>query len=86
MDREKLSLLQQLNIELLDTLELCLYSTKAFCEKNNIPFYDEKVLALIKKAECLIDEINPFPYAHTSNLADGFLQRKRTDDNLTEPF
>ena len=82
MSTQDLSTLQQLNLELLDTLELCLYCTKDFCEKNSIPFYDEKVLALITKAEHLIDEISPFPYKHPTsvNMDDD------SDEKLTEPY
>jgi hypothetical protein len=81
----RLTHLEQLNIELMDNLELCMLCTKDFCEKNNIPFYDEKILGLIKKTKVLIDEIDPLPFARHTKLADGFLRRKRTDTDLTEP-
>jgi hypothetical protein len=77
--------LEQLNFELLDTLELCLLSTKAFCAKYKIPFYDAKVHNLIKKAEMLIDEISPAPFLHVPLPSDDFLQRKKTDKDFTEP-
>ncbi len=86
INSSEIARLQQLNCELLDTLELCLYAAKAFCEKNGIPFYDEKILSLIKKAELLIDEIQPLPFMHVSVPADEFLQRKPTDEDLTEPW
>jgi hypothetical protein len=84
--KTRLIRLEQLNLELLDTLELCLFCTKDFCEKHKIPFYDEKILASIEKIEMLIDEISPPSFLHTPKLADDFLQRKRTDEDLTEPF
>jgi hypothetical protein len=58
----RLTELEQLNIELMDSLEACLFAIKDFCERNNIPFYDEKMLATIKKINCLINEISPMPY------------------------
>jgi hypothetical protein len=79
---QHLSELEQLNIELADSLEACLLATKAFCEKNSIPFYDEKMLAQIKKINKLIDEIRPMPYIALSKrkVTDPY----REDDNNRE--
>ena len=93
----KLERLTQLNFELMETLELCLYRTQAFCKKNNIPFCDTTLSELINKTTCLIDEIDTIPYIHTPLadekkdfngnrrfLTDKF-KRNKTDEDLTEP-
>ena len=82
---ETLIHLEQLNIELLDTLEICLLAAQYFCKKNNIPFKDDKVLALIKKTEMLLDEIAPPTFLRIPKLTDDFLQRKKSDKDFTEP-
>jgi hypothetical protein len=82
----RLTKLEQLNIELMDALELCMLSTKDFCEKNNIPFYDGKMLGLIKKINALIDEISPMPYATFNRRKVTNLEWKgKTDGEVPEP-
>ncbi len=82
----RLAELEQLNIELMDSLELCMLATKEFCEKNNIPFYDEKMLASIKKINSLIDEISPMPYMALSKrkVTDRY-GTDETNGEVTEP-
>lgn len=77
----------QLNIELLNTLEQTLLNVQNFCQKHNIPFHDEKLSLALSKMENLLDEISngSSPNVLCKKLADESLQRKRTDEDLTEP-
>jgi hypothetical protein len=76
----------QLNIELLNTLEQALLYVQDFCQKRNIPFYDEKLSLILSKTDNLLDEIgnDSSPNVLCKKLADESLQRKRTDEDLTE--
>ena len=47
----------QLNIELLETLELTLFSVKDFCVTHGIPFGNSKIDACLSKVVALLDEI-----------------------------
>jgi len=66
----------QLNTELLDTLELTLYSVKDFCIAHNIPFGNDKISSLLSKINALLSEMD---------LTDDSLHGHKKDDKFTEP-
>jgi hypothetical protein len=81
MRKNNLDNLVQLNFELMETLELCLYRIQDFCKKNDIPFYDTGISELLGKATHLIEEIN-LP------IGDDFSHGKKKrfgDGDFTEP-
>ena len=55
---EELLRVHQLNIELLNTLELTLYTVKDFCLAHNIPVGNAKIGSLLRKASALLDEMD----------------------------
>jgi hypothetical protein len=70
----------KLNVELLENLSVVSEYLRSYAEKHNIPLPDSsKFYSLINKAEALIEEISG------KQITDDFLQRKRTDEDLTEP-
>ena len=77
--------LEQLNMELLKTLEMSLACVKNFCEKNSIPFYDEKIMGLLAKAECLLDEFESQKIAHALRLSDDWKHRDESDGKVPVP-
>jgi len=85
VDRARLDRLTQLNFELMETLELCLYCTQDFCQKNGIPFRDAKLSGLLDKVTRLIDEIDPSPFSVPLKIADERKHLYGTDEDETEP-
>ncbi len=71
---------QELNVELLNTVEQLLFSIQVFCLKHNIPFDEEKIQGSIAKIECLLDELNLSKSQQTKAYMD-----KKTDEDFTEP-
>jgi hypothetical protein len=66
---QSLEVLTQLNMELIEALELCLYCAEDFCEKNNIPFQNPKLARLLDKVTRLMDEIDSPPFCKPSTLS-----------------
>jgi hypothetical protein len=85
MSKAELDYLTQLNFELMEMLELCLYRTQDFCRKNKIPFQDALLSKLLDRITHLIDEIDPPYFCKTSKPSVDFLQRKKPDKDFTEP-
>jgi hypothetical protein len=86
MEKDKLDRLTQLNFELMETLELCLYVTQDFCQKNSIPFQNEKLSRLLDKVTRLIDEIDPPPFSIPPKLNRRKVTDFRTDEDETAPL
>lgn len=81
---QELQRMHQLNIELLEQLALaCNHLVVNHVKVPNVNTFN----SLVSKAMTLLNEVTAdetklLVYRKTT---DGFLQRKRTDDNLTEP-
>jgi hypothetical protein len=69
----------QLNIEILETLELTLYSVKEFCATHNIPFHSSKISSLLSKTDTLLNELWQEPNRRK-------VTPFRTDEDETEPY
>jgi len=69
--------MHDLNRELLETLQVTMLWLRDYAEKNNLPLPNGSTYnSLINKAQVLIDELTS---------SDGFLQRKKSDKDFTEP-
>ena len=81
----ELKRLHQLNLELLEQLSVAC----GFLTENKVPIPNEGTfVSLLKKATTLLSEIYSEPSSTmlvVTKPADETLQRKRTDEDLTEP-
>jgi hypothetical protein len=80
----------ELSFELADVTYTLLNSILDYCKTHNIPINEEHGLwNLVVKSRSIyaeIEQINSSTINTKKLLADDFLQRKRTDKDLTEPF
>jgi hypothetical protein len=79
----------ELSFELADVTFTILDAFMDYCKSRNIPLNEEQGLwNLVIKARSIfkeIEEINSPDLKSQKLLSDGFLQRKKSDGNLTEP-
>ena len=67
----------QLNLEMLDTLEITLYTVKDFCIAHNITIGNERIISLLSKVNALFNELD--------QSTDEKKHLFRTDEEVTEP-
>jgi hypothetical protein len=79
----------ELSFELADVTYTLLNSILDYCKTHNIPINEETGLwNLLVKSRSIytqIEQINSSTIETRKLLADGFLQRKQTDKDFTEP-
>ena len=80
----------ELSFELADVTFTILNELVDYCAEHKIPLKEEKGLwNLVSKARSIfsnIEQVNSSTFPLKKLSTDAFLQRKRTDEDLTEPL
>ncbi len=74
----------QSNYEFLDIMQTIILRLLGHSE-NSISEQQEKLRSILNRINVLLDDLNSPPFILSKKLSDEFLQRKKSDDKLTEP-
>jgi hypothetical protein len=87
LDTVNLNEFAQNNYEFLDVIKTIILRVSG-CHENESLETQEKLRSLIVRIDIIVDKLNapPFPQNYSLRTSDKFLQRKKSDEDFTEPF